>query len=216
MGVTVVIPCRNMASTVERAVNSAYRAGANEVQLFDDASDDNSWQCITALCNKIETCHAQCSSHRVGVSVARNMMIEDASHQWIVPLDADDELLHIPMIPSGYQWIYGGWIEHYEDGTEETFKANGYKTLKNKPLCHATMLFNKAQWFKVGGYDPDFFYGEDYGFQCALMHAEYPPICVDYPLYKRYLVTNERSSRAKKYWPVIQQLAKEKFPAVFL
>lgn len=216
MGVSVVIPCRNQASTLERAVKSAFAAGANEVLVFDDASTDET-QSLLAEINHTTGIEFNYWTipFRSGVSFARNKLIHHAQHDWIIPLDADDELLRIPEEYNELFWYYGGWIEHREDGTEETFTAPPAKMLNRKPLCHATMMFHKAQWTNVGGYDPDFFFGEDYAFQCALTDPGYIPIHLDYPLYKRYVGNNLRTDKAIKYWPIIQELAKEKSPFVF-
>lgn len=216
MGVSVIIPCRNQASTLERAVKSAIAAGADEVLVFDDASTDDTQNLTIRLIEKYNwRVNMLITKVRMGVSVARNRMIECAIQDWIIPLDADDELLTIPKHMPLYGWGYGGWIEHYEDGREETFQASRPPVLKNKPICHATMLFSKALWQQVGGYDPDFFFGEDYAFQCALKGNGYPEL-YEYPLYKRYVGSNARTDKAMKYWPIIQEMAREKYPGAFI
>lgn len=230
MGVSVIIPCRNQASTLERAVKSAFAVGADEVLVFDDASTDNS----NIIAREIE-CKYRDSAHnfvllntyavRMGVSHARNDLIIAAHNDWIIPLDADDELLPSDtLIHSGglrlawdvdTDFYYGGWIEHYTDGHEETFKAPPAAMLNRKPLCHATMMFSKQQWQTAGGYDSDFFFGEDYAFQCALVNVGFKPSQQYFPMYKRYVSNNPRTNKAMKYWPIIQEMAKEKYPAVF-
>lgn len=215
MGVSVIIPVHNMAATLERAVKSAFAAGANEVLVFDDASTDNTWE----ICRSLEQdgfSHWR-HNYRSGVSHARNYLIDTAENDWIIPLDADDELLRIPPIPQDWrEWAYGGWIEHYESGNEETFTAPPKQMINRKPLCHVTMLFSKQLWQHLGGYDPDFAYAEDYGFQCALYAANSNlAIHLDYPLYRRYVGKNERTDKAKQYWDFYHQLAKSKYPNIF-
>lgn len=206
--VTVIIPCRNQSDTLERAVSSAKRCGAQNVAIFVDGK-----QQIPPIAGT----RVILSSIHTGVIYARNRMIEDSSTDWIIPLDADDELLNIPdpkdCRPD--EFYYGGWIEHYEDGREETFIAPPEKMLRLKPLCHATMMFPKQAWLEIGGYDPDFFFGEDYAFQCALVNAGWNAIWCDIPFYKRYVGKNERTEQAKKYWPIIQDMARQKWPNAF-
>lgn len=211
MGVSVIIPCRNQAATLERAVKSAFAAGADEVLIFDDASTDNPNAVNLKLDDTRLTLYS--ATFHCGVSYARNHLILSAACDWIVVLDADDELLFIPD-PIPNSWIYGGWIEHYEDGHEETFRSPPPLMISRKPLCHATMMFSKTIWQKVGGYDPDFFFGEDYAFQCSLMNIEFPSQCA-FPLYKRYVGNNARTEKAMKYWPIIQEMCREKYPAIF-
>lgn len=216
MGVSVIIPCRNQASTLGRAIKSAIAAGANEVLVFDDASDIDVLDIVKSITSDVYI-GLFTETFRSGVAYARNALIDTAKNEWIIPLDADDELLQIPPTPDDWRyWVYGGWIEHYEDGTEKVFEPNHPKMLKNKPLCHATMLFSKTLWANLGGYDPDFAYAEDYDWQCNLYAANGNlAIRLDTPLYKRYVGNNERTDKAKRYWDFYHALAKSKYPNIF-
>lgn len=218
MGVSVIIPCRNQAATLERAVKSAFAAGADEVLVFDDASTDDTYVQYNPYFNTIKgKIFFHHSNFRAGVAYARNFLIHYAQTDWIIPLDADDELLEIPDELENYpsEFYYGGWVEHYADEHEETFTAPPAGMINRKPLCHATVMFTKQAWLEVGGYDPDFFFGEDYAFQCALVHAGWNAVHCDIPLYKRYVGNNPRTDKAVEYWPIIQEMCKEKYPLVF-
>ncbi|UXI00233.1 glycosyltransferase family 2 protein [Photobacterium sp. TY1-4] len=83
---TVVIPTYNCLSTLPKAVETVRRQGqAVEILVVDDGSEDGTqaWLQAQADLRVIRT-------ERVGVSVARNLAIEQACGELIAFLDADD------------------------------------------------------------------------------------------------------------------------------
>lgn len=159
-------------------------------------------------------------AQRVGVVGARNAMINSHLGELYIPLDADDEL--IPgakeALTNAWEpgtWVYGGWIEAEPDGTETVISAPPPGMLNRKALCHATMLFHRNDWAKVGGYDPDFnLGGEDWAFQVALTAAGVRPVRVDQPIYRRHIGVNARTGQARQYGDVILRLLRDKYPTV--
>jgi len=213
--ISVIIPVRNMATTIERAIDSAVKIGCLDVVVADDNSDDGSGRIAANYPSDfVSTLFTMKGSVPIGVSGARNRAIQHAQCDWILPLDADDELL-----PDAFYILR----QHLRPGT---FVYTGYTDdvgdhwppridlITRKNVAHATFLFHREDWLRVGGYSPEFFLGEDWAFMLALLNAGVRPVRVDEPIYKRG-GTNERTARARKYWPTIMALAKERYPAVF-
>lgn len=155
-------------------------------------------------------------SIHAGVCHARNLGVFRVKHDLIVPLDADDELM-----PDGLQalvdaWqpgtlVYGGWIE----GDEYKSPAPP-EMLNRKNVAHATWLFHKDDWRRVGGYDPDMnIGGEDWQFMIALVEAGVKPIRIDAPIYKRAIREGSRTEVARRRIGMIKQLLREKHPGFF-
>lgn len=233
--VSVIIPCRNQADTLKRAVESAFQAGAREVSVFDDKSTDHLSDVWDTLLQKypfesrvkLGSLRRYGNDHyilrRVGAAVARNQAIGQANHSTdydlIIPLDADDVLLDIQPLLDAYQpgtWVYGNYIEVDEiNGTRREIIAPPPGMLAKKNICHATMLFHKDDWQRVGGYDPDFAYAEDYAFQCALTNAGITPVHVSAFVYERHIHQNERTAKAMEYWTFYRNMCKQKYPNVF-
>jgi glycosyltransferase involved in cell wall biosynthesis len=224
--ITVVIPVRNMAATLERAVRSALDAGASEVVIVNDASTDNTESIARELCHKygVDTVLDYYSSLLVpaGVCFTRNYGIVCARNRFIVCLDADDMLTpeSLTALTYAYEpgtWVYGGWRDMSEEGVHiESHPAPPPGMLNRKTLCHATFLFSKEDWRKVGGFDPDFSLGiEDWAFQCALTAAGVQPKRVDALIYNRTVGINERSKKATRYYPFLFEVLRDKYPSVF-
>jgi glycosyltransferase involved in cell wall biosynthesis len=153
---------------------------------------------------------------RAGVCHARNLGIQLSTfNELCLPLDDDDELL-----PDGLQalvdaWqpgtlVYGGWIE----GDEYKSPAPP-EMLNRKNVAHATWLFHKDDWRRVGGYDPDFnIGGEDWAFMVALVAAGVRAVRIDTPIYRKAVREGSRTDQARSRFPFIKQLLREKYPAV--
>ena len=239
--ITVVIPVRNMAATLERAVRSALDAGAVAVNIVDDCSVDDTAPVAYQLSKRMEAENRRVTLFQTGgmvapagVSFARNFGIARAFSEFIVCLDADDTLTpeSLKALYGAYEpgaWVYGGWTELRTDyllvsdadrsdspHPLVTVQAPPPGMLNRKTLCHATFLFAKEDWRKVGGFDPDFSLGiEDWAFQCALTAAGVQPKRVDALIYNRTVGINERSKKATRYYPVLFEVLRDKYPAVF-
>lgn len=90
-GVSIVIPVYNYERFVGQAIRSALAqtyAGELEVLIVDDGSTDGTPGIVASFASKV-------TSHRkvnAGLSAARNTGMELARHEWVLFLDADDEL----------------------------------------------------------------------------------------------------------------------------
>lgn len=221
MTITCIIPCRNGAKTIERAIQSAVKAGVDAVLVYDDGSRDGTFDLLEAIWDNYPSLQffSVCDEVRAGVNFARNYLIERADMGLIIPLDADDRLRDIRPLVDAYEagtWVYGDHVEHDGD-TQTRHQGAATGTLGRKNITGVTFLFHKDDWRRVGGYDPDFAYAEDYAFQCALVNAG---ICAKYVstvVYDRYLHPkgNERTAKAGAYWTFYHDMARSKYPAAF-
>jgi len=217
--VTAVIPVRNGAATIERAVKSAIDAGCEYVYIFDDNSTDDTKKVVSQFLGYGRVGLSSSDFH-VGVNYARNYLISRTREDnLIIPLDCDDTLHDIAPLVAAWSpetWVYGNHIE-VQDGNETLVKGVASGSLSRKNITGVTFLFHRDDWQKVGGYDPDFAYAEDYAFQCALTNAGVKPVYVDTTVYNRFLKPegNERSVLAGEYWQFYRTMARRKWPNVF-
>ena len=101
--ISIIIPAFNRDKTVARAVNSAYafiNALNNvecEIIIVDDGSEDNTVEIVKGLIDKNNATNTVCRiiSHEInkGVCSAKNTGAFNASNEWLIFLDSDDELL---------------------------------------------------------------------------------------------------------------------------
>lgn len=149
-----------------------------------------------------------------GVCYARNQAIYMAETPLILPLDADDYLLPGAVERMAQAWqpgkvVYGNWIS-----TDDWLSAPPPEMLNRKHVCHATYLFAKEDWQRVGGYDPDFNIGaEDWAFMIALANAGCELVRLNGdPLYVKTMNENGRTHKAVRHKDMIRQLLLEKYP----
>jgi len=92
---SVLIPCWNAASTIERALASALEAGDIDLEcvVVDDGSDDGTADIVDAVARRDSRVVSLRLDTHEGVSAARNRTLAAARGAWLTFLDADDRLL---------------------------------------------------------------------------------------------------------------------------
>lgn len=89
-GISVVVPAYNAEKSIERAIRSALQCKEVErIIVVDDGSVDNTAGVATAVDPKVEVI----SQPNSGAFVARQRGVEAAQSEFLVLLDADDQLL---------------------------------------------------------------------------------------------------------------------------
>ncbi|TXH48260.1 MAG: glycosyltransferase family 2 protein [Desulfurellales bacterium] len=233
MNISVVIPTHNMANTLARAVDSAIAAGASEVVVVNDSSTDDTFKVMRRYVAGYRVRFISTplpAGVRAGVCFARNAGIHEARSNWIVPLDADDVLLPdglnaLAAAAATNTLVYGGWLEsaprHYPEAdtalmNEVAVSAPPPQRLSHKNVTHATFLFQKADWRRVGGYDPQFEAGcEDWALMCALVSAGVQPVRVNAPIYRKYVNCEGRGAACAPKAALLHTLLEQTYPAVF-
>lgn len=87
--VAVVIPAFNAERTLAAAIRSSLRAGAGQVLVVDDGSTDGTLDLARTFGGRVRAL----SGPNRGVSAARNRGIRETCGDWLLFLDADDELV---------------------------------------------------------------------------------------------------------------------------
>lgn len=152
--VTAIIPSYNHANLVRRAVESALKEGCAVVVVDDCSADD--------VPGALKGLDCQIVRHDVnrGLASARNTGINLAATEWILPLDADDEL--IPGAVAGLlavedeaDVIYGNLV-YRQDRTvlRPNRDIRPEHFLSGNQLAGCS-LYRKSFWEKVGGYDEE-------------------------------------------------------------
>lgn len=162
---SIVIPCYNLAHTLERAVNSAIAQTypAHEIIIVNNNSSDNTEELANKLASQPgNVIYTNCEKQ--GVAHARNHGIRLATGKHILCLDADD------MIEPGFlgvcvkaleadrslgiaytrlRWVKG-------DGTTGMSQWPGEynydEFLKKKNQVPTAAVFRKELWQRLGGY----------------------------------------------------------------
>ena len=90
--VSVIIPCFNQAQFISDAINSVLKQTYKNIEIIvvDDCSKDNSKNIINEFCNQNNNIIFIQNKENKGVIYSRNIAIDSAKGDYILPLDGDD------------------------------------------------------------------------------------------------------------------------------
>jgi glycosyltransferase involved in cell wall biosynthesis len=194
MKISVVIPAYNAAAFLPRCLKSAFAQTLKpeEVIVVDDGSSDNTATLAAELGATVV------SRPNGGLSAARNTGIQNASHDWIALLDADDmwepEKLErqATRIRPDTTLVYTGIRIFDDSGVREDRLAidpvAAKKVLRfRNPITPSTVLVRREAAISVGGFREDVRACEDWDMWFRLQRTgqfEYvPDALTDYYVY---------------------------------
>jgi len=179
--ITVIIVARNAEGTIWRALSSAQQAGAVNVLVVDDASEDRTVAEILAF-SGLPVDLIRKPLHTT-LGSARELAIQSVRTPYWMGLDADDELLPdrigqcLEAFESGFQ-VYLDGAELCNEASDSVRLAPIPAFLEGASLCR---LFERNYLPVTGpiametdlsrqvGYDPQFETAEDYDFLLRLL-----------------------------------------------
>ena len=137
---SILIPLHNAEHFVRRAVDSVLRQKYRnfEILICDDASEDDSWQVVSKYAQN-ESC-IRLIQHRenTGPHIARMDLLAQAQGQYIVFLDADDEL-------TPHSLLYASEaVARNNDAEIIEFSWSQQSTNKHMESCAKLSFTNKA------------------------------------------------------------------------
>lgn len=177
--VSVIIPCYNHGEYIEEAIDSVLSSTYNnyEIIVINDGSTDLYTKEVLQTLNKPHTIVIHGPNR--GLAHSRNMGIEKATGEYILPLDADD------MISKEYMGKAVRILERPDIGIVYA-KAKMFGNEKGRwrlppysfeqmlasNVIFCTAFFRKKDWQKVGGYKSDIPFGkEDWEFWLSLLEV---------------------------------------------
>lgn len=189
---SVVIPLYNKGALVKRAIDSVLSQifQGFEIVVIDDGSKDDSAEYVKEYLDERIKYYYKDNG---GVSSARNYGIEKSTNDWIVFLDADDELLpnalevfrHLINENKNTKFVVGGikWIKGVQNkDIVGTGNAQSYKQWFTRlPHFHfwcnhfyaapRNMAIHKDVIKKFGGYDTRMSFYEDLEFSLRVLNC---------------------------------------------
>jgi glycosyltransferase involved in cell wall biosynthesis len=175
--VSIVIPCYNPPAYLMEAIASAraQRGCTVEVVLVNDGTDLPEGREILEQARGLADRYIEQPNR--GLAAARNAGFDAASHEWIIPLDADD------LLEPEYAEACGAALEAHPEaafastdyqvfGTENFIQRtpdyNLYQLLELNTLSYAALI-RKRDWAEAGRYDESMRFGyEDWEFWLRL------------------------------------------------
>jgi glycosyltransferase involved in cell wall biosynthesis len=173
--VTIVITCYNQARFLTDAIDSALAQTYPrlEILVIDDGSTDDTSD-VAARYPGIR--YIRC--RHAGLAAARNVGIRESAGTYLVFLDADDRLLP-PAVDAGITFfrahpdcafVFGHHRLVAIDGSrlaewrQPDVGGDHYLALlrRNHIAMHATVMYRRTTFERIGGFDPSFRACEDY------------------------------------------------------
>jgi glycosyltransferase involved in cell wall biosynthesis len=170
--VTVVIPCYNSTATLERAYASVAAQTETNIDLIvvDDGSTDDIVTKFAVLRREYRLMARLVRLPRNGgLAAARNAGFKKAKAEWVVPLDADDEMepefIERCLDASRRGDVVYPNVVMVEEGRERSVSVRfDADTITERNTIACTALIRKALWKKLKGYDEEMRGFEDWEF----------------------------------------------------
>lgn len=173
--ISFIIPSHNYGKYLEKCVDSIFKNKLkfiDSVTIINDSSNDNTNQIINNLLIK----YKKINYHEVNfrsLTKTMNYGIKKTKSEYISKIDADDWIgedfaynYFNNLLKKKYDYIYGNVIVY--DEVKDLYFKKKQKVHKflNKlyyPLGSGT-IFKKSIWEKIGGYNENLYYQDDYDF----------------------------------------------------
>jgi glycosyltransferase involved in cell wall biosynthesis len=173
--VSVIIPCHNCESFIERAVNSVIAQSFKDVEiiLVENNSTDNTFDALIDQQCRFPELIQVFREYKKGAPAARNLGLRHAKGEWIQFLDADDELLpekiskQLRIAAETNADVVAGecLLKYYSNNTEVTRRtdSNIWKGLINSNLgITSSNLWRTARLLQVKGWDENLTSSQEY------------------------------------------------------
>lgn len=214
--VSIIIPCYNHASFIEKAVDSARSQtyGNKEIIVIDDGSNKETKAVLKKLDSKIDHLITQ---ENKGVVAARNIGIQKATGEYILTLDADD-YFEPEFLKKAVEILDTEEMVGMVTCWACVEKPSGEKTMQVKPTganafeglfkfnASASLLFRKRCWKEVGGYDSRMKLGyEDWEFAIAIGKKGWQIKVIPEVLFHFVRIPGSRNIQAKAHYQEIRK-----------
>lgn len=208
--VSVIMPCFNQGQFIEEAVESviAQTFAPVEIIIINDGSTDLDTVRLLKQYQKpnVSIIHTE----NRGPSAARNVGIQQAKGQYILPVDADDRIAPtyiekaVPILESqpevgivyAQAELFGAKTGNFE------LPPYQFPDILLGNMIFNSSLYRKADWGKAGGYNENMVWGwEDYDFWLSILELGKEVFRIPEVLYYHREVANSRSEQmTQEHW----------------
>lgn len=184
--VSIIMPCWNSGKYIRESIDSALAQTYENIELIiaDDGSDDAQTKQILAELDdpRIRVLHLE---HQ-GPAAARNAAIRASKGTYLLPLDSDD-LIDPPYLAEAIQILASDMTIGFVFCSADFFDARtgawdlSQITLEDmlvNSVIHITTVFRRADFDRVGGFDPHLQFQEDWDFWLSILELGRRPVCL--------------------------------------
>ncbi|MDX2243534.1 MAG: glycosyltransferase family A protein [Leptolyngbyaceae cyanobacterium bins.302] len=206
--VSVIMPCYNQGQYVDEAVASVFAQTDQNFELIiiNDGSTDG------ATIQRLKTYEQSSEQPKLtvihtenqGPSAARNIGIQQAKGQYILPLDADDRIAPtflekaVPILDTHptVGIVYTQAELFGEQSGRFDLPPYNFPDILLGNMIFNTSLYRKTDWEQAGGYNKNMVWGwEDYDFWLSILQLGREVVQIPEVLYFHREVANSRSQQ---------------------
>jgi len=178
--VSVIIPCYNQGKYLDEAVQSVLKSSYEnfEVIIVNDGSTDDYTNNLLAHYNKPKC--TVITTPNNGLAEARNICINQARGEYILPLDADDrispeyidEAVSLLDNDKNLGIVYCKVKYFGIKNSEWKLPPYSLNRILRGNIIFCSAFFRKADWKRVGGYKKEMMFGcQDWEFWLSLIES---------------------------------------------
>ncbi|KAF2325942.1 MAG: glycosyltransferase family A protein [Flavobacterium nitrogenifigens] len=177
--ISIIVPCYNQAQyldeCLESVLNQEYKSW--ECIIINDGSPDNCHEVADKWLQK-DSRFKYIEKENGGVSQARNIGIDQATGEFILPLDADDRIgntytekgIKAFLENTLLKVVYCNAEKFGEEIGTWNLSDFSLKKLSSDNIIFCSAIYRKSDWESIGGYDENMISGlEDWEFWIALL-----------------------------------------------
>lgn len=212
--VSVLLPVFNGEQYIKKAAFSILNQSHKELELLiiDDCSTDKSYQMSMNISEQDNRVRVFKNQKNLGLTKSLNLLINESSGKYLARQDSDD-WSEVTRLEKQLNYLNNKKIDvvyarSVRSDTNNIFPRLSYYlpldfVLKYKnPLIHGTMFAKKNIIEKVGGYDEDFIYSQDYKLAYDLINSGYKLKIMKDVLYNSNFINNISTNKKneQKYY----------------
>ena len=185
----------NDERTVEKSINSILDQDYKNLELLiiDDGSNDETYKICKNYSNTHRNVKLYKNDYNIGLTKSLNILLNKSEGYFIARQDADD------ISSSSRLSKQLSFIEKYnlDACSTRAYVMNSHKITPSKsyylpkgfvmkiknPFIHGTLMAKKEVLFKIGQYDENFYYSQDYKLMQDLLDNGYKLKIIKEPLY---------------------------------
>lgn len=191
MLISIIIPCHNSATTIDRAVQSVFSQSWKnwELILVNNNSTDDTWEKLLNIQKSNSTKNIiVLDEKKKGAPAARNKGLYEAGGEWIQFLDADDELLpeklqtQIAHIDDGIDAVYSPYysVKINSVNSHYIIKEDIWEALMMSKIgITSSNLFRKEALVSVNGWDENLSSSQDSALAFKLLKMQSAFLALD-------------------------------------
>ena len=201
--VSVIMSVYNDANRVKKSIESILNQSYSNIELLimDDGSTDNTFEICKNYQNENNVKIFK-NNKNIGLTKSLNILIKESSGYYIARQDSDDtsEIVRIEkqidfmshqnlLVSTTRAYVFNEITENIRPRYSHLIPNRLIIKLKN-PFVHGTLMIKKSLFEKIGGYNEDYYYSQDFKLFSDLINSKIDIPILNTPLYRLNTLDN--------------------------